>query len=115
MAVKSSIRAQKKMHRVLSVITLMTILLAACGGGTIHGGSPTPTSEQDWRTKIERVPLPKKGCFEATSPSRQWAQVACTTTPSYPQPPSRGPRPNTVGNNNDVSAQVSTGFISTAV
>lgn len=119
MAVKSSIRAQKKMYRVLSIMALATILLAACGSEPIHGGSSTPvstaTSEQDWRTKIPQVPVPRKGCFQVTYPSLQWHQVACTTAPPYPQPPQHGPRPNTVGNNNDVSAQVSTGFISTAI
>jgi hypothetical protein len=117
--VKSSIRAQKKMHRVLIIMVLATILLAACGSGPTHGGSSTPTStvtsEQDWRMKIHRVPLPRKGCFEASNPSLQWHQVACKTAPPYPQPPQHGPRPNTIGNNNDVSAQVSTGFISTAI
>jgi von Willebrand factor type D domain len=35
-------------------------------------------------------------------------------TPTYPQPPRHGPRPDTVGNDDDIAAQVPTGFIATA-
>jgi hypothetical protein len=63
---------------------------------------------------MARVPLSKKGCFTSSYPSTGWQEVPCKTAPARPYPPARGPRPNTVGNGNDVSAQV-TGQISTAV
>jgi hypothetical protein len=69
----------------------------------------------EWRVSIAQIPLPKKGCFESAYPSREWREVPCTSTPAYPQPPRRGPRPDTVGNQNDVSPQVPTGFISTGI
>jgi hypothetical protein len=71
---------------------------------------------EEWQKAMSRVPLPKKGCFTAAYPSMEWQEAPCTTTPPYPQPPRRGPRPETVGNGNDVSPQVPTGFfISTAI
>jgi len=64
---------------------------------------------------MAQVPLPKQGCFQAPYPSKEWQEVACTTTPNYPMPPRRGPRPLVVGSGNDISAQAPTGFISTAI
>jgi hypothetical protein len=69
----------------------------------------------EWRVSMAQISLPKKGCFESAYPSREWREVPCTSTPAYPQPPRRGPRPDTVGNRNDVSPQVPTGFISTGI
>jgi hypothetical protein len=68
---------------------------------------PPPTkSLRDWHKDMTRVPLPKKGCFTSSYPSTEWQEVPCTTAPARPYPPARGPRPDTVGNGNDVSAQV---------
>jgi von Willebrand factor type D domain len=108
---------QKKMYGVLGVMALTAILLvSACttDGTVASRPTPTTTSEQHWRTEIEKIPPPRKGCFKTVYPKLEWREVACTRTPTYPQPPRHGPRPFTVGNNNDVSAQVPTGFISTA-
>ncbi|MGB8901382.1 MAG: hypothetical protein WCC90_20050, partial [Methylocella sp.] len=58
--------------------------------------------------------MPKKGCFKATYPKTEWEEVPCATAPNRPYPPARGPRPETVGNGNDFTAQVS-GLISSAV
>ena len=69
---------------------------------------------EDWRISMAQVPLPKKGCFEATYPNKEWREVQCTSAPPYPMPPRRGPRPLIVGNDNDVSAKAPTGFISSA-
>ena len=63
---------------------------------------------------MAHVPQPHKGCFTSSYPSTQWQEVPCTTAPAVPFPPARGIRPDTVGNGNDVSAQV-TGHISEAV
>ena len=110
--------AQKKVRGVLGIVALAASLLAsACTSSGSPGASkptPTATSEQNWRSEIAKVPLPKKGCFKAVYPKLEWQQVPCGKTPTYPQPPRHGPRPATVGNNNDISAQVPTGFISTA-
>jgi hypothetical protein len=119
MAVKSSIRVQKKMHRVLSVMALIAILLAACGGPT-QVVPPTPTSKPDWRTKIVQVPLPHKGCFTATYPSLQWQEVACVTPPNVdedPGPASGGLVPETVGGGDSgdyAAVRPTTGLISSA-
>ena len=76
--------------------------------------APPTQSLKDWRAGMTQVPLPKKGCFTSSYPSTEWQEVPCTTPPAVPNPPARGPRPLTVGNGNDVSAEV-TGHISTAV
>jgi len=116
---KSSGRAQKTVHWTLGVMALASILLgslAACTPGkppTPAGPSPT-TSERDFQKEMTQVPLPKKGCFKATYPTREWHEVPCTTAPTYPMPPHNGLRPDIVGSTNDVSPQVPTGFISTA-
>src|SRR6266436_9169846 len=39
---------------------------------------------QEWRISMAQVPLPKKGCFQSTYPSREWQEVPCTTGPDYP-------------------------------
>lgn len=68
-----------------------------------------------WRISMARVPLPKKGCFEATYPNLQWGEVSPVKAPPHPMLPRRGPRPLIVGNGNDISAQAPTGHISTAL
>jgi hypothetical protein len=68
-----------------------------------------------WHIEMAQIPLPKKGCFQASYPNKVWHEVACKPAPPYPQPPRRGPRPLIVGNGDDVSAQAPTGLISMAV
>jgi hypothetical protein len=67
-----------------------------------------------WRISMAKTPLPKKGCFEASYPSKEWREVPSAKARPYPMPPRRGPKPLIVGNGNDVSAQAPTGFISSA-
>ena len=74
----------------------------------------TQQSVKDWRAGMAHVPKPHRGCFTSSYPSTQWQEVPCTTAPAVPYPPARGRRPDTVGNGNDVSAQV-TGHMSEAV
>jgi hypothetical protein len=69
---------------------------------------------KEWQEAISKVPLPKKGCFSASYPDKEWKEVPCGAPSKYPNPPASGPRPNIVGNGNDISPQV-TGLISTAV
>jgi hypothetical protein len=82
MAMKSSSRAQKTIHRA-RVIALATILSACAACSHPAPGKPsTEMSEQNWRVQIVQVPLPKKkGCFTATHPSLQWQEVACVAPP----------------------------------
>jgi len=89
---------------------------AQASAGSSEQASPEELRLRDnWRVSIAQVPLPRKGCFQAAYPATTWRDVACTTTPNYPQPPKRGPRPLVVGNSNDISPRVPTGFISTAI
>jgi hypothetical protein len=67
-----------------------------------------------WRISMAQTPLPKKGCFEASYPSIEWREVPSRKASPPPMMPRRGPKPLTVGNGNDVSAQAPTGLISSA-
>jgi VCBS repeat protein len=102
----------------------LAALLAAAPEGRAQTPSPTAPSAttpppsaktlHDWRRGMRQAPLPKKGCFTSSYPSTEWQEVPCTTAPARPYPPALGPRPDTVGGGNDVSAQV-TGHISEAI
>jgi hypothetical protein len=46
-----------------------------------------------WQKDIARVPVPKKGCFTASYPSKQWKEVPCVTAPTSPFSPRQGTRP----------------------
>ncbi len=109
----------KKVQRVVRVLAVASILfgLAACfPGKPTDGTTPSPTmSQEDYPAELAKVPLPKKGCFKAVYPQLEWQESPCTEAPTYPQVPRRGPRPRTIGNNNDVSSRAPTGFISTAI
>ena len=67
---------------------------------------PVAMSREDWQKAMTRVPLPKKGCFTSSYPSMEWQEVPCTTAPNRPYPPTRGRRPQTVGNGTDFAAEV---------
>lgn len=44
-----------------------------------------------WRKSMVRTPLPKKGCFQASYPDKEWREVACSTAkPFPPQPHAKG-------------------------
>jgi hypothetical protein len=107
------------------MIALALVAFAALlAGHEGHAQTPNPTAPaattpsaknlNDWRKGMRQVPLPKKGCFTSSYPSTQWQEVPCMTAPARPYPPARGPRPDTVGNGNDVSAQAA-GLISEAI
>jgi hypothetical protein len=76
--------------------------------------SPTPALPA-WRISMAQIPPPKNGCFTASYPATEWQEVQCTPAPPYPQPPRIGPPPETAGNGDDISPQVPTGFVSTAI
>jgi len=64
-------------------------------------------ARKEWQKQIAKVPVPKKGCFTATYPDKQWKEVPCGPPSKYP---------NTVGGSigNDVGPQVSPFLISSA-
>ena len=70
---------------------------------------------KDWSHSMLLKPAPKKGCFTSAYPSTEWQQVPCGPKRKIPMIPRHGPRPNVVGNNNDISAQAPSGHISQAV
>lgn len=69
----------------------------------------------DWNKFIMQKPAPKKGCFTATYPNTEWQEVPCEPVRNIPMIPRHGPRPDIVGNNNDISAQGPSGHISQAI
>ena len=64
-------------------------------------------ARKEWQKQIAKVPVPKKGCFTATYPDKEWKEVPCGPPSKYP---------NTVGGSigNDVGPQVTPLLISSA-
>jgi len=106
----------------LGLAVFATLLAAPEGRAQAPNSTPPPAAApppsakalHDWRRGMARVPAPRQGCFTSSYPSTEWHEVPCTTAPQRPYPPARGPRPDTVGNGTDVSAQVG-GHISEAI
>jgi VCBS repeat protein/FG-GAP repeat protein len=101
-------------------LAVFTALLAAPEGrAQTPNATPTPPPSaqtlHDWRMQMRHVPLPRTGCFTVSHPSTEWQETPCTAAPARPYPPRRGARPDTVGNGNDVSAEVTSGLISEAI
>src|SRR4051794_39462613 len=46
--------------------------------------------QKDWRDSIALVPHPKKGCFTAKYPLKEWQEVPCVPGPDYLMPPRAG-------------------------
>jgi hypothetical protein len=106
--------------RVYAGVLVLTVVLAGCASENPESPSTT-MSEQDWRTHIVQVPLPKTGCFTATYPSLQWREVACVPPPPpdvHFAPARGGPGPANVGSTSlDYAAlrpPTSTSFINAA-
>ncbi|MFT4060284.1 MAG: VWD domain-containing protein [Legionella sp.] len=76
---------------------------------------PSMKELKSWRSSIMHIPRPKHGCFTAEYPKTKWREVPCTKAPVRPYLPFRGQRPFTVGNGNDVTAEISSGHISEAI
>jgi hypothetical protein len=110
-------RTRKTTHRILGCGALIVTLVASAAGAQVSAAEPAPPTrnQQAWQNEIAQVPQPSKGCFTADFPDTRWQEVPCTATPPYPQPPRRGPRPQVVGDGNDVAARVPSGFISNAI
>lgn len=106
-------------------IAMSLMLMAGAGLGQTQEPKPGRDAEREaWHKAMVRTPLPKKGCFHASYPDKEWREVACSTAkPFLLRPQVRGGKggvaPATVGGNcpggclNDFSA-VTSGLISTA-
>src|SRR5947199_3329447 len=97
-----------------TVASLLTGLLPSYAAGQSKGKQSEAQLRVQWQKDIGKVPLPKKGCFSASYPKKEWKEVPCTPPSKFPNPPRSGPRPNVVGNGNDISAQV-TGLLISSV
>ncbi len=113
-----------KMLRNLPLFTAVSLLIGlvlVCipPEATITAGTKAAQEAKlrhDWHMSMLKVPLPKKGTFEATYPKKEWKEVKYNLKPvRYPMVPRKGPRPLNVGNGNNVSAQAPTGTISTGI
>ena len=118
------LRTLGRVSAVLFALSMLVLPFAASAFAQTPTGQAAPTpppatlqpSQQqleNWRKNMPAQP-PRPGCFTSGYPSNQWQEVPCTTALAVPFPPARGPRADTVGNGNDVSAKVS-GLISEAV
>ncbi len=114
--------ARRRNRRLLLSVFTWIVYIGVSAAQT----TPPPSSQQlspdelrlrhEWRVSMAQVPAPKEGCFQSDYPNRQWREVACVPSPTLPMGPKVRPRPLTVGNGNDISAQTPTGFfISTAI
>src|SRR5436853_5709686 len=110
-----------KTFNLLNVLTSAVLLIGLSPSPVFSQPRPQPLQpeqirqRQAWHIEMAKIPLPKKGCFQASYPNKQWIEVPCKPARPYPMPPRRGPRPLTVGNGDDVSAQAPTGHISTSI
>jgi hypothetical protein len=109
----------------VAVASVPTVLSSPRGASAQTQATSPPSGENlspeeakrrdEWRTFMAQKSLPRKGCFSAAYPSREWNATRCTAAPKIPMTPKRGTRPLVVGNGNDISAQAPIGFISTAI
>ncbi|MGF6782199.1 VWD domain-containing protein [Paraburkholderia sp. GAS334] len=99
------------------LVMLLPVFLSSYAGAAEPSANATETSPRpapeekalkEWQKEIAKIPAPKKGCFTATYPARQWKEVPCGPPSKYP---------NTVGGSigNDVGPQVTPSLISSAV
>ena len=120
-------RAGLRVATRLVLILATSLLLSVCSVPSAHAQATTPPSDkqppsaelrrqwEDYRIEMAQVPLPKKGCFTAAFPNREWREVACVPAPDYPMLPRFGPVPLTVGSGNDILAVAPSGTISSAI
>jgi hypothetical protein len=126
---KTSSALQEGLTKVLRNLTVLTAASALAGlmsscATRIQPPTTTTTPEAEssekarlleaWRASMAQIPLPQEGSFEASYPNKEWREVPSTTAPPYPYRPRHGTRPFNVGNQNDISAQAPSGFISSA-
>jgi hypothetical protein len=94
------------------LVTLLPVFLfsfanAAEPSAKSQSDSREEKAKEEWQKQISKVPVPKKGCFTANYPDKQWKEVPCGPPSKYP---------NTVGGSigNDVGPQVTPALISSA-
>lgn len=94
---------------------ILPVLNLPCQAQQIRPTQSEESSKREaWRKSMKKTPLPKSGCFTASYPSTRWQEVTCTTAPNVPYPPANGAKPQTVGNGNDNTANVTSGLLSSA-
>lgn len=125
-------RAGLRLATRLLVAIATCLLLSVCSVPHAHAQASTPPSGrqppsaelrrqwEDYRVAMAQVAPPKKGCFTASFPSREWREIACVPAPDYPMlpramAPRGGPVPLTVGDGNDILAVAPSGTISAAI
>jgi hypothetical protein len=108
-------RTRKKTYAALSAVALATIVVASAAWAPANAAENPQPSQRDWQNEIAQVPQPAKGCFTASYPRAQWRKAQCAPAPDIPMTPPHGPRPLVIGNTDDISAKVPSGFISTAI
>jgi hypothetical protein len=97
---KIAIAGQEGVRKTLRILIAASILTGVFyARGNSQETTPPSSNEklspeesrlrEEWRGSMAQVPLPKKGCFTASYPSKEWQPVACTTTPNYPMSPGR--------------------------
>jgi hypothetical protein len=98
-----------------SCAALALLTLSLVSTGALQAAETTEAAKQrDWREAVSQAPLPKKGCFVVNYPDTHWRETPCKAVLLKPYLPSRGPRADTVGDANDISAGAPTGRISSA-
>ena len=101
-----------KFSRVTYILGSVVVALTLAGGGTAfaanRSSAPNSLTRAQWQEEINNVSQPGRGCFHATYPSLKWQATRCLVAPKDPLVPqvSRG-GPQTVGNGDDYSAEVS--------
>ncbi len=95
---------------------LALLMLSFVSTGNVKAAeNPEAAKQKAWRESLSKAPLPKKGCYKVVYPDTQWRETPCKPVKLVPYLPTRGPRAETVGDGNDVSAQAPTGHISEAI
>jgi hypothetical protein len=103
----------------LAAVAALLMLPAACvspstgvATGSPATGEEVARSQPAWREAMTRLPVPSAGCYRsAPYPRIAWRQIACVAPPNVPYPPARAPRPYTVGDGTDYSAEVTSGLM----
>ena len=112
-----------------AIAFIVLILLSGLWFSTARAADPVPPparakaavtpeaakARKAWSEAISRTPAPKKGCFKADYPNREWREVPCGAPSKDPNPPVP-PGVNTIGNTSgDITAVVSPSLITSAV
>jgi hypothetical protein len=91
-----------------AVAACLPVALVLCNATMARAAGPSHDEDAQaraaWRAVIAEKPVPGKGCFTASYPSRLWRQVACTAAPARRFLPRSGLAGLTVGDGNDYAA-----------